>query len=229
MDNPFFIEVWSDVVCPFCYLGSRQLALALERFDHRGEIVVHRRAFELDASAELDPGVTLDVLLATKYALPVERAQALNERLEHQAHDLGMTWSMRDARPTNTFDAHRLIALASSQGLADEMCERLFLAYFSEGQLIGDRACLARLAREVGVDGADDLWIGGNYVDEVRADESRATELGITGVPTILVNDMFVIVGAQGVDQMLDVLERAWRRRDAQSSSSSTRAAVATE
>ena len=174
--------------------------------------------------------MTLDEVLATKYAMPLERAAAMNERLEHQALELGMTWSMSNARPTNTFDAHRLIALASSQGLAEQMNERLFLAYFSQGQLIGDRACLDALAHEVGVVGTDELWSADQYCDEVRADEVRAGDLGITGVPTILVNDMFVIVGAQGPDQMLDVLERAWRRRGAQtSSSSSTNAAVATE
>ena len=174
--------------------------------------------------------MTLDVLLATKYAIPVERASALNERLEHQALELGMTWAMRHARPTNTFDAHRLITLASAQDLGAQMSERLFRAYFSEGQMLGDRTCLERLAGEVGVTGADQLWSGGDYVDAVRADEARASELGITGVPTILINDMFVIVGAQGPDQMLDVLERAWNRRETQtSSSSSTSAAVATE
>ena len=230
MDDLFAIEVWSDVVCPFCYLGSRQLERAIERFAHRDRVRVIRRAFELDTHAEFDPGVTLDVLLATKYAMPVERAAALNQRLEHQARDLDMTWAMGSARPTNTFDAHRLIALASSQDLGDQMSERLFSAYFSEGQLIGDHACLDRLAGEVGVTGSHGLWTTDDYVVQVRADESRATELGITGVPTILVNDMFVIVGAQGIDQMLDVLERAWRRRDPQiSSSNSTSAAVATE
>ena len=228
MDNPFVIEVWSDVVCPFCYLGSRQLDRVIERFAHREAVVVRRRAFELDPHAEHDPGVTLDVLLATKYAMPVERAAALNERLERQALELGMAWSMRDARPTNTFDAHRLIALASGQGLAGEMSERLFRAYFSEGQLIGDRSCLDRLAKDVGVTGAGELWNSQRYADDVRADEARASELGVTGVPTALVNDMFVIVGAQGTDQMLDVLDRAWARRDAQTSSS-TSAAVATE
>ena len=230
MDETFVIDLWSDVVCPFCYLGSRQLERSLARFAHRDRVVVHHRAFELDPRAELDPGVTLDVLVATKYAMPVERAAALNERLEHQARDLDMTWAMGSARPTNTFDAHRLIALASSQGLGSQMSERLFAAYFSEGQLVSDHAFLERVAREVGVTGADQLWTTDDYVREVRADEARATELGITGVPTVLVNDMFVIVGAQGADQMLDVLERAWDRRDAQtSSSSSTSAAVATE
>jgi predicted DsbA family dithiol-disulfide isomerase len=213
MTEPFSIEIWSDVVCPFCYLGTRQLASALERFQHRDDVVLRHRAFELDPKAPTDYDLSLSELLAKKYSMPVERARALNERLESEAKVLGMTWSMKDARPTNTFDALRLIALSATQGLDDAMSERLFRAYFSEGLLVSDRSVLTSLAIELGVTGIDELWRNDAYFAEVRSDEADAQELGITGVPSLLIDGKFMVVGAQGADQIFDVLERAWARR----------------
>jgi predicted DsbA family dithiol-disulfide isomerase len=215
MAETLSIEVWSDVVCPFCYLGSRQLALALERFEHRDDVVLSHHAFELDPHTPLALNLSLEELVAKKYDMPVERARELHHRLEAQAEELGVTLSFNKARPTNTFDAHRLIALSSSQGLSEAMSQRLFRAYFSEGLLISDHDQLNELASEVGVNDAASLWESDAYASEVRADETSALELGITGVPAALVDSKFMILGAQGVEQMLDVLRRAWERRAA--------------
>jgi predicted DsbA family dithiol-disulfide isomerase len=209
------IDVWSDVVCPFCYLGTRQLQQALDRFEHRDEVVLRHRAFELDPRADLAYDRPLAELVAAKYDLPVARAHAMHERLEAQARALGMTWSFANARPTNTFDAHRVIALASTQGLGDEMSERLFRAYFSEGELVSDHRRLSELAREVGVSEVDELWTSDAFTDVVRADEEAALELGITGVPSFLMDAKFMVMGAQDSEQILDVLQRAWARRAA--------------
>lgn len=213
MSDYLFIDVWSDVVCPFCYLGARQLSSALERFEHRENVQVRHRAFELDSSAPRDYNLSLPELLAKKYSMPVERARTLNDRLEGEASALGLTWSMKDARPTNTFDAHRVIALASSQGKSSAMSERLFRAYFSEGLLVSDQATLTSLADEVGIDDVSSLWTSERFAQEVRADEAEAMELGITGVPSLLIDEKFMVVGAQGGDHILDVLTRAWSRR----------------
>jgi predicted DsbA family dithiol-disulfide isomerase len=213
MNDPFFVDIWSDVVCPFCYLGARQLDLALNRFEHRDDVVLRHRAFELDPSAPTDYDLSLPELLARKYSMPVERARSLNERLEGDAAVLGMVWSMKDARPTNTFDAHRVIALSRTQDLDRPMSERLFRAYFSEGLLVSDREVLTSLAKEVGVVGVEGLWRDDAFSDEVRADEADAQELAISGVPSMLIDGKFMVVGAQGADQILDVLERAWARR----------------
>jgi predicted DsbA family dithiol-disulfide isomerase len=145
--------------------------------------------------------------------MPIERARSLNAKLESDATALGMQWSMAKARPTNTFDAHRLIALAATQDLADIMSERLFRAYFSEGQLLSDRDTLSTLGNEVGVTGVDELWPSENFARTVRDDEMQAHELGISGVPTLLLDEKFMVVGAQGAEQILDVLTRAWDRR----------------
>ncbi|HUY16475.1 MAG TPA: DsbA family oxidoreductase [Acidimicrobiales bacterium] len=215
MASTFSIDIWSDVVCPFCYLGSRQLDLALETFEHRDEVVVTHRAFELDPHTPRDLETSLAQLVADKYAMPVQQAESLHQRLETQARELGMTWSMATAKPTNTFDAHRLIALAATQGLSDEMSERLFRAYFSESLLISDHECLCNLASEVGVTDASSLWATDAYSLDVRADESAAQELGVTGVPAILIDNKFLVLGAQGTDKIADVLRRAWERRAA--------------
>lgn len=210
MSQSLVIDVWSDVVCPFCYLGTKQLAIALEGFEHRDDVVVRQRAFELDPGAASDCGLTLDELLAAKYGMPIERARSINQKMQKDAAALGMSWSMDRARPSNTFDAHRLIALASTQGLEGPMSQRLFLAYFSDGQLLSDRATLRVLAEDVGVSGADELWRGDEFATHVRADEAQAHELGITGVPTFLLDEKFMVVGAQGPTKILDVLTRAW-------------------
>jgi predicted DsbA family dithiol-disulfide isomerase len=213
MTETFFVDVWSDVVCPFCYLGTRQLSVALEEFDHRDDVILRHRAFELDPHAPTTYEMPLDELLAAKYSMPIERARSLHQKLEGDASALGMTWSMKQAQPSNTFDAHRLIALATAQGRGGAMSERLFRAYFSEGQLLSDHATLETLGTEAGVRDVAALWDDDAFSDDVRDDEYTAHELGITGVPTLLFDGKFMVVGAQGSDQILDVLTRAWARR----------------
>ncbi len=215
MNEQLRIDLWGDVVCPFCYLGTRQLYLALDQFEHRERVVIRYHAFELDPAAPRDEQRTLDEVLAAKYSMPLERARALNGRVEGEAAALGMTWSLRDARPTNTFDAHRLMARATDQGRDGAMSERLYRAYFSDGELLSDHSTLARLASEVGVVDAEEVLASGDLADRVRSDEAAAQELGISGVPAFAIDDKFIVVGAQGADQLLSVLERAWARRAA--------------
>lgn len=209
------VDLWSDVVCPFCYLGSRQLALALERFEHgeRVEVVLH--AFELDPRAAPASGCSLDELIATKYGLSLEQARGTHERMTAEAAALQMTWHLEAARPANTFDAHRVIALAKEQGRASAMSERLFRAYFSEGELISDPLRLEALAGEVGVAGVAALLAGDRLAEAVRADEAAAQDLGVSGVPAFLIDGTFLVLGAQGADHFLAVLRRAWARREA--------------
>ncbi len=213
MDSTFFVDVWSDVVCPFCYLGSRQLAQAVSRCDFTEEIVIRHHAFELDPHAPLAYGGTLNQMLAEKYSIPLERATALNQGVEDSARALGMRWSLATARPTNTFDAHRVVALATQHELQGAMLERLFRAYFSDGLLVSDRETLVALAEEVGVAGVDALLDGDALADEVRLDEQRARQLGINGVPALIFNSDVLVSGAQGADAMLEALNEAWSNR----------------
>jgi predicted DsbA family dithiol-disulfide isomerase len=215
MSETLVIDLWSDVVCPFCYLGTRQLHEALQQFEHREDVVLRHRAFELDPYAKLAYDRPLAELVAAKYQIPVSQVHTMHDRLLSNAQALGMTWSLDTAQPTNTFDAHRVIALATSQGLGDAASDRLFRAYFSEGELISDHTRLSTLASEVGVSDVAALWEGDTFSDEVRADELAAQELGISGVPTFLIDSKFMVSGAQGTEQILDVLQRAWARRAA--------------
>jgi predicted DsbA family dithiol-disulfide isomerase len=215
VDDVFEIDVWSDVVCPFCYLGSRQLSAALEQFEHRDHVVVRQRAFELDPRPHQDTGLSLSALVAQKYGMALSQVESLHDRLEAQAADLGMTWSLERAKPTNTFEAHRLIALASTQNLGSAMSDRLFRAYFCDGMLVSDPATLAALADEIGVTGATALSSTDDFSRDVRNDEASATKLGITGVPSLLLDGRFMVVGAQGTPQILKALRKAWVSREA--------------
>lgn len=214
MDTPFFIDVWSDVVCPFCYLGTRQLQAALSEFEHAEHVVIRHRAFELDPRSHSNYDLSLAELLSKKYGMSIEEAIANNLRLSNEAAKLGMKWALDKARPGNTFSAHRLMALSASQGLAHEMSERLFEAYFCNGEVISDQATLTNIAQSVGVQGAESLWNNSMFEEEVRADEEMALELGITGVPSLVLDNKFMVVGAQGSEQILNVLRRAWARRE---------------
>jgi predicted DsbA family dithiol-disulfide isomerase len=147
--------------------------------------------------------------------MPVSSVQTMHTRMQSEARELGMEWSLATAQPTNTFDAHRVIALATTQGLADQMSERLFRAYFCEGDLVSDHDRLGELAADVGVTAVEELWRSDAFVADVRGDEVAAQELGITGVPCLLLDGKFMVVGAQGSHQILDVLRRAWSRRAA--------------
>jgi predicted DsbA family dithiol-disulfide isomerase len=215
MSDSFVIDIWSDVVCPFCYLGTRQLAEALSHFEHRDDVQLRHRAFELDPTSQLHYDASLEELVARKYSMPVSSVQTMHTRMQSEARELGMEWSLATAQPTNTFDAHRVIALATTQGLAEQMSERLFRAYFCEGDLVSDHDRLGELAAGVGVTGVEELWRSDAFVADVRGDEVAAQELGITGVPCLLLDGKFMVVGAQGSHQILDVLRRAWSRRAA--------------
>jgi hypothetical protein len=207
------IDIWSDIVCPFCYLGMRQLTRALDEFEHRGDIVIRHRAFELDRHARDSYDRPLAELLATKYSMPVEKAQAVHRRMEADAAQLGMTWNLAGAQHSNTFDGHRLIALAQAQGRGPETVENLFDAYFCQAQRISTHETLIAVAEKSGVDGAAAMLASRDYEDEVRRDEDEALDLGIGGVPALLVDGKFMLSGAQGPDAMLAVLRRAWARR----------------
>jgi predicted DsbA family dithiol-disulfide isomerase len=213
MSNSLSIDVWADVVCPFCYLGSQQLARAIEQFEHDVEITHH--AFELDPHAPASSDESLEELLSKKYQMPVEQARAAHRRLEAQGRELGIDFSFEIVRRANSFDAQRLIALAATQNLADAMSTRLFRAYFSDGLLISDREVLGELANEIGVVAVDELWRDDSFDKDVRADETAAHELGISGVPAFLIDQRIMVSGAQGVDNITDALRQAWASRSA--------------
>lgn len=202
-------------MCPYCALGEAQLRTALSSFEHAELVEIRFHAFELDPRAQASYDQSIAELVARKYGSEAGAVQRHQRSMERDAAEFGVTFDFGSVRHCNTFDAHRLIALANDQTLGNEMVDRLFAAYFAEGQLLSDHATLVRLASEVGVTNAEATLASDRFSAEVRADEERANELGISGVPAMLIDSKFMIVGAQGPDAMLDVLRRAWARRSA--------------
>ncbi|HEV7865348.1 MAG TPA: DsbA family oxidoreductase [Acidimicrobiia bacterium] len=206
------VDIWSDVVCPWCFVGKRRFEAALARFPHRDDVEVHWRSFELDPRApRLRDGNHIEHL-ATKYQIPREQAEAMNAQITEAAGGVGIDLRLDRARSGNTFDAHRLLHLAADHGLADGLKERLLRAYFTDGEPIGDHATLARLAVEAGLPASevDDVLAGDRYADAVRADEAAAGAYGASAVPFFVIDETYGIAGAQPPEVFTNVLERAW-------------------
>lgn len=208
------VDIWSDIACPWCYVGKRRLEAALARFPHRDQVEVVWRAFELDPSAprERDRDVSYAGRLAKKYGTTEAQASAMIQRMTDVAAADGLDFRFDRIRPGNTFDAHRLLHLAGERGAQDAVKERFLRAYMTEGEPIGDPATLARLAVEAGLD-ADEVQgvlSSDTYAQEVRADEREAAALGISGVPFFAVARRYGVSGAHPAEQLLTVLERAW-------------------
>jgi predicted DsbA family dithiol-disulfide isomerase len=206
------IDIWSDIVCPFCYIGGRHLQLALERFDHAEEVEVVWRSFELDPRPVEDPHADLTEQLAAKYGMSRDRAEANQQRVGEAMEAVGLEFNWRDAHPANTFDAHRLAHLAAERGLSDQAQTAFKKAYFTDGRAIGDHQVLRDLAIGIGLDAdeVDDVLSSDRYADQVRADESQAQVYGITAVPTFVLADQYSVSGAQPVDTLVDVLDQVW-------------------
>ena len=206
------VEIWSDVVCPWCYIGKRRFEVALARFEHRDEVEVAWRAFELDPRAPVTREKDYVRHLASKYRISDAEAQAMIDRMTAAAAAEGLAFRFEIGRPGNTFDAHRLTHLAADRGIEDAVVERLFAATFVEGEPIGDRDTLVRLGAKAGLDAeeARSVLESDTYSEAVRAEAARATALGISGVPFFVVDRTYGVSGAQTTDALLATLERAW-------------------
>jgi predicted DsbA family dithiol-disulfide isomerase len=211
-DMPLTVEIWSDVVCPWCYIGKRRFEAALEDFEHRDEVTVMWRSFELDPEASAAPEGTATERLAAKYGMSLERAQTLHAEMTERGAAEGLEYRFDLARGGNTFDAHRMIHLAATYGHQAAAQERLMRAYFTDGEAISDRETLVRLVAELGVD-ADEARTAleaGRFAEDVREDEQLAGRLGIQGVPFFVLNRRYGVSGAQPPQALLQALETAW-------------------
>jgi predicted DsbA family dithiol-disulfide isomerase len=206
------VEVWSDVVCPWCYIGKRRLEAALARFPRQDAVTVRWRSYELNPSAPKTATESTREMLARKYGVGLEQADAMQARVAGLAAQEGLRYRLDLTRPESSFDAHRLIHFAETRGLQDAMKERLFAAYFTEGASIGDRKTLLGLAKDVGLDGneAGAILDGDAFADAVRDDVRQAGQLGIQGVPFFVIAGRLGVSGAQSADTLLEVLEKGW-------------------
>jgi predicted DsbA family dithiol-disulfide isomerase len=206
------IEIWSDVVCPWCYIGKRHLEQALEAFPHRDEVEIDYRAFELDPSAPQVPVETTVESLAKKFGTDVAGARQLMTRADGAAAAAGLEFHHADTPHARTVDAHRLLHLAKDAGLQAPLKEALLAAYFSRGESMGDHAVLRRVAVETGLDPArvDEVLGSDEYADAVEADIAQARAYGAGGVPFYVVDQRYGVSGAQPAEVFGQLLERAW-------------------
>lgn len=212
------IDVWSDIACPWCYVGKRRLETALRDFPHADDVKVVWHSFELDPGApkEQDPKVSHAERLAKKYGMSVQQAKLNSDRLRDIAKGEGLSFDFDHIRSGNMFDAHRLVHLGKARGKQHEVKERFMKGYLEEGALMSDHGTLLRLAIEAGLDEGEvaDVLASDQFAADVRADERDARELGISGVPCFVLDGKFAVSGAQPAQVMLSALQQAWSERD---------------
>jgi predicted DsbA family dithiol-disulfide isomerase len=208
------IDIWSDIACPWCYVGKRRLEAALAQFAHRSEVDIVWRAFELDPSAPRvrDRSQSYAERLSRKYGTGAAQAQVMIDRMVATAAQDGIAMRFDIIQPGNTFDAHRLLHLAHERDRQDALKERLMRGYLTEGQAIGEPEVLRPLAVEVGLDDAEvsAVLASDRYAAQVRQDEAIARELGISGVPFFVLGGRLGVSGAQPADVLRGALDRAW-------------------
>ncbi len=204
------IEIWSDVICPWCYIGKRRFEAALARSANRENINVIWRSFELDQNAPRQQPGKVNELISHKYNISLREADEMIARVTAHAREAGLEYHLDKARRGNSFDAHRLLHFAAEKQVGDQAIESVMHAYFSESLPVGDRAALAKLAPGFGIPESEALAMleSDRYADAVRADESRAADFGISGVPFFVFDGKSGISGAQPVEVFVEALQQ---------------------
>jgi predicted DsbA family dithiol-disulfide isomerase len=211
------VEIWSDVVCPFCYIGKRKFESAMAKFPHKDEMEIIWKSYQLSPDARHEPGKDIFQYLADMKGQSLDWSKQMHEQVAQMARAVGLDYRFDKVKPANTFDAHRVIQLAKKRDLSEEMEERLFRAYFTEGELISDADTLIRLAGEVGLDKDEvaNMLESENYMDAVERDIEEAAHLGARGVPFFVMNRKYGVSGAQDPSvflQTLNVAYEDWRK-----------------
>lgn len=205
------IEIWSDIFCPFCYIGKRRFENALNKFSGKDKVEVVYRSFELSPDAPKVNNKSINETIAEKYGISVEEAKINNDGIIRQAAELGLEYNFDTLILGNSFDAHRLIHFAKDFDKMGEVKEALFKAYFTDSKNISDIDTLGDIAKSVGLDKEEAIKFlnSDKYKNEVREDEALARNYGITSVPTFVFNDKFKVTGAQPEDVFLMALNKA--------------------
>lgn len=206
------INIWSDIRCPFCYIGKRKLELALARFPHREEVEIVWRSFELDPHLVTQPGLHLYDYLARIKGLTRQEAVRMHDHVRRAAGDVNLEFNFEKAVVANSFKAHRLVQLAKTRGSGDLAEEHLFRAQFTEGKNIDDDGDLRHIGLAIGLAGLeiDDLLTSDRFSDEVKQDEQLAHSMGIRAVPFFILNDRLAVSGAQSPELFLQALNQGW-------------------
>ncbi|WP_047986493.1 DsbA family oxidoreductase [Ornithinibacillus californiensis] len=206
------ITIWSDFVCPFCFIGQSHLDKALKSFEHADEVEIEYKSFLLMPDAQNFPGQDYAQNFANLKGMPIQQAQAMLKNVTDMAEASGVDINYDIAKLASTTDAHRVFQYAKEQGLGNEFFKRFYAAHFSEGEVISDVDTIVRLAEEVGLDGAKVRNILGSEenADKVNQEISEARTVGVQGVPFFVINNKYAVSGAQPVEQFEYVLNQVW-------------------
>jgi predicted DsbA family dithiol-disulfide isomerase len=206
------IEIWADLSCPWCYIGKRNVETALELFAHREKVEVTWRSFQLEPDMAVASEETMRDHLARKHNVSPDQATASMISVALAGARVGLELELDKCKPTNTYDAHRLVRFAAKHGRQNELVETMMHAYFTDSVRLDDRETLIRLGSQAGLEAADVETVldRGQFGDEVAIEVETAQDIGITGVPFAVVDRTYAISGAQPHDVILDVLQDAW-------------------
>ena len=210
------VDIWSDIRCPFCYIGKRKFEIALEQFPHKDNIEVVWRSFELDPNIKTDPSLNYLEYLAQKKGITVPEVQEMSQHMADTAKEVDLHFDNTKIVIANSFNAHRLIHLAKAKGLGNEAKEQLLKAFFIDGKNIDDDQTLKEIGSLIGLDPdeVEKLLSSNAYEEAVREDEVQAQNLGINGVPFFVFNNKYAVSGAQSPATFLQALEQSWSESD---------------
>jgi len=206
------VEIWSDIMCPFCYIGKRRFENALKEFPHKDDIEIVWKSFQLNPAMKTDPGKNINQYLSEVKGWSLTQARQANDYVTKMAKEVGLYYDFKKVVVANSFDAHRLIQLAKVNGKGDEMEEQLFKAYFTEGKNIAEHETLILLGTEIGLpsDTIKMMLNSNEYADKVEKDIHEAYQIGIRGVPYFVFNDRYAVSGAQPTETFLGAFDKAW-------------------
>ncbi|MGI8635043.1 MAG: DsbA family oxidoreductase [Segetibacter sp.] len=212
------VEIWSDIVCPFCYIGKRKFEMALEKFGAKDKVEIEWKSFQLDPEMDNSEGMNVHEYLGKRKGGTPADGKRMNDGMTAIAAEAGLHYDFDNAIINNTLPAHRLLHFAKEQGLQNELKERLFKAYYTEGKDTGDVETLVQLAAEVGLDEAASKKVleENLYEEEVRKDQYDAYQIGVQGVPFYVFNNKYAVSGAQSPDVFAEVLEDVWEEEKPQ-------------
>lgn len=206
------VEIWSDIMCPFCYIGKRRFETALQQFPGKEDIEIVWKSFQLNPTMKTEPDKNINEYLAEAKGWTLDYAKQMNAHVTNMAKEVGLHYDFDKAVVANSFDAQRLVQLAKANRKGDEMEERLFKAYFTEGKNTADQATLIQLGTEIGLDPATikKVLASNEYADKVEQDIYEAQQIGVRGVPYFVLNDRYAVSGAQASETFLGALNKAW-------------------
>jgi predicted DsbA family dithiol-disulfide isomerase len=206
------VEIWSDVMCPFCYIGKRKFESALAQFEHKDDVEVVWKSFQLQPDMVTDPSQNTIEHLAKSKGWTLEHAREMTSYVVKMASEVGLNYNFDKAVVANSFDAHRVVQLAKTKGKGDAMEEQLFKAYFIDGKNTADHTTLTQLATEIGLDETEvkQVLSTNAYADNVKQDIYESQQIGVTGVPFFVLNNKYAVSGAQASETFLGALQKAW-------------------